>query len=162
MRSRSRSSQVSTDAERVFKELKPSFKIPRGRFQKGERNALTNIGNQLLTYLSTKMRCNYDIERLFPAITPEDKEAYFKTATGLKQFLSGYMSEKKLAALWHPQEEQDQFNWVIIRALSHYFLREKLVCSVATSTRVPSHYKPTHYSMRRKLLKMLSRKSIIQ
>ena len=71
---------------------RPRFKMPKGRLRKDERNAITNISSQLLTYLSRKMRCNYDIERLFPTIMPEDKEAYFKTINRLKQELFSYIS----------------------------------------------------------------------
>lgn len=157
---RSRGKERKTVAEdSAPKILKSRYKVPKGRLEKAERNALTNIGNQLLTFLCTKMRCNYDIERLFPTITPDEKQAYFTAAKGLRQHLYGYISERKLIEMWHPDEEPDHFHWVIIRALSHYFLREKLVCSVATSKRLPSEYKPYHFSVRRKLLRRLSQRT---
>ena len=59
---RSRRQEIEeVEGKSKLKRLKPKFKIPRGRLHKQERNALTNIGCQLLTFLSTRMRCNYDI-----------------------------------------------------------------------------------------------------
>lgn len=78
----------------------------------------------------------------------------------LKQHYFGYISEGKLIELWHPEEEPNPFHWTIIRALSHYFIREQAICSIMTSTRLPSSYKPVSVGVRRKLLAMLSRRTI--
>lgn len=85
------------------KQTKKIKRRSKEKLLKAERNALTNISNQLLTYLYTKKRCNYDLERLFPAITPDDKEGYFMFMRGLKQSMYGYISEEKLLDMWHPE-----------------------------------------------------------
>lgn len=71
-------------------------------FRKDERHALANISHQMLTFAATSSRCGYDLERLFPEISYEDKAAYFEFMARTKYQLRGYISEDALLQLWQP------------------------------------------------------------
>lgn len=102
-----------------------------------ERRARTNVGNILLTYLYIKKRSGYDVERLFPDITRDEKENYYRFMVQMKRNCSGYLNEYRLSLLWNPGPELDGLNYEIVRVLSHYFLREILPIAIVTSARLP-------------------------
>lgn len=106
-----------------------------------ERRARTNVGNLLLTYLYLRRRSSVDLERLFPEITQEEKDSYYRFIVQLKRNSSGYLNDYRLSLLWNPAPDLEGFNYQIIRVLSHYFLREKLPLSIMTSARMPSSHR---------------------
>jgi hypothetical protein len=124
--------------------------------EKPERNALTNMSNQLLTFLYTRRRSGQVLLRLFPNINVEEIDDYYLFVGQLKQSLYGYISEEKMLGLWHPDHEEQPFNYSVLRALSHYYLRERLIGAILTSKRMPKGSKTVHLKVRRKMLRLLS------
>ncbi len=65
-------------------------------------------------------------------------------------------AEEKMLGLWHPDHEEQPFNYSVLRALSHYYLRERLIGAILTSKRMPKGSKTVHLKVRRKMLRLLS------
>lgn len=114
---------------------------------------MTNIGNQLLTYLYIQKKNHRVIRKLFPSITEEELCHYYEFARKLKECMYGYFNQKKLKKLWHsqPANEKDRFNYEIVRKLSFYYLEHLLVLAIMTSKKMPASVKPLHLGIRRKM-----------
>jgi hypothetical protein len=132
---------------------KPLRKIQRKVQIRPERSALTNIGNQLLTYLYIQKKNHRVIRRLFPHITEEQLCSYYEFARKLKECMYGYFNQEKLKKLWHsePPNGKDRFNYEIVRKLSYYYLEHLLVLAIMTSKKMPAGVKPLHLNIRRKM-----------
>lgn len=122
--------------------------------QKGkpERNALTNIGNQILTFIYLKKKNHEVIRRMFPGLTLEQLREYYLFAKDLKQRMYGYINFDKLTDLWHLRQGKDELNFRILRGLSHYYIREGLISAILTSKKMPIKAKPIHLKVRRRIL----------
>lgn len=135
------------------KQPKPVRKPLRKVQIRPERSALTNIGNQLLTYLYIQKKNNRVIRRLFPDITDDELLSYYEFARKLKECMYGYFNQEKLKKLWHsePSSEKDRLSYEIVRKLSFYYLEHLLVLAIMTSKKMPVSVKPLHLHIRRKM-----------
>lgn len=81
------------------------------------------MSNQLLTFLYTRKRSGRVLLKLFPTLQEDELDDYYLFVGQLKQSLYGYISEEKMVNLWHPDHDEQPFNYSILRALSHYYVR---------------------------------------
>lgn len=65
----------------------------------------------------------------------------------------GYINYDKLDKLWHNETAQDQRNYLVMKRLSHLYVRDILVQAILTSKKMPNNGKPLHLKVRRSMLK---------
>lgn len=99
---------------------------------------ITNIGNQLLTFLRMRRKNQVVLSRIAPDLAEEQLIRYYSFAQKTKNSMHSYVSFDKLAGIWHDAlgNEEGLFFQAIIRRLSHYYLREMLVLAILTSKKM--------------------------
>lgn len=122
--------------------------------RKQERKALTNVGNQLLTFISVRRKDTSKILCLFPNFKESQLARYYCFAKSLKRSMYSYVTLKKLQSIWNavPETEEEDLYYRIIRQLSRYYIREMLVLGVITSKRIASNARLLHLKIGRRLL----------
>ena len=121
-----------------------------------ERNALTNIGNQLLSFLNMRRKSRLLLHRMFPEVDFEKIEQFYKLAKKIKRSMRGYISYRKLTDLWHnPPGDEEAIHHEIIRRLCHYYLSQNLISAVLTSKKIKAKSRLLHFKIRRKLIALI-------
>lgn len=98
--SSSKSYQPRRNPSRVVKAPKKKLRM------KPERNALTNIGNQILTFIYLRKKNQEFIKASFPDLSADELRVYYAFAKEIKQSMYGYINYDKLTLLWHPTDRK--------------------------------------------------------
>lgn len=64
---------------------------------------MTNIGNQILTFLYIEKKSGPTLLRMFPDISNEDLSKYYHFTKKLKECTYGYFNKSKLEKLWRKE-----------------------------------------------------------
>jgi|JI6StandDraft_1071083.scaffolds.fasta_scaffold56584_1 hypothetical protein len=82
-----------------------------------ERNAITNIGNQLLTFLSRRRKDDSLLNRLFPGLDESQTAEYYLFVKAIKRSMYCYVTLEKLENIWNaiPKTDEEAMFYQIIR-----------------------------------------------
>ena len=139
--------------KRIQKQL-----MEKHRLRRLKRNVITNIGNQLLTFLCMRRRSQMILSRIAPELKEEDQLAqYYSFTRMLKKSMHSYVSFGKLEDIWRTDFEgnEEMIFREVIRRLSSYYLREILPLAVMTSKKMNAQYRTQYLQLRRDLLTRL-------
>lgn len=129
--------------------------------QNPSRNIITNIGNQLLTFLCTPSKSEIKLRELRPDYEQHQIDEFFMFCRRVKKETDYYLNMQKMQALWYPQNLEDEFEdfQKILRTLSSYFLVELLPPCIITSTKMKKETKYHHIRVRKQLISLLRRRA---
>jgi hypothetical protein len=127
--------------------------------QNPSRNIITNIGNQLLTYLSNPTKSRTQLKLTFPHFREEEFEEFYGYMRNVKKQTDYYLNAKKMNDFWYPEHPNahQELNYQCVRLLSHQFLNDVLPTCILTSTKMKKETKWHHLRIRRELLGILKR-----
>lgn len=72
--------------------------------QDPQRNIVTNIGNQLLTFTTNKARCFRALETLSTGSDKKDLSGFFAYSRRLRGRVGYYLNFSKMRTIWYPKE----------------------------------------------------------
>lgn len=129
--------------------------------QNPSRNIITNIGNQLLTYISTPGKSEATLRQIRPQYERQDLDAFYLFTKKLKKDSDYYLNLHKMQALWYPVELELEFQDFqrAVRTLSSCFLSELLPPCIITSTKMKRETKYHHMKVRMQLINLLRRRT---
>ena len=119
-----------------------------------ERNALTNVGNQVLIFAYMGRRCGKLIHHCFPNLSEEQLTSYYAFAKRIKLSMLNYISMDKLAGVWTRPHPEEELNYRILRTVCLYFIQEQQAVSIVTSQKLLKEAKASHLKARRRLLSL--------
>ncbi len=91
--------------------LKGKFRRYKKRLMRPERKALSNIGNQILTFASSKKKSLAVLKSAFPDLSPSQINRFYDFAKEVKLTNYGYFSQQKLISLWDGSQFMDKRNF---------------------------------------------------
>lgn len=121
------------------------------------RNITSNVGNQLMRFLTNRYYSERIIDRLIPGCSPEWKNCYFREIARLKSRFGNYYNDQKLLELWFKRRDQhlpDTFLQVR-RIVSQQFLSSEMPRMVLTSKRISKKLRIEHIKKCRQVLRLL-------
>lgn len=104
------------------RKLASRSRIRKPNKMKPERSALTNITNQLLTFLYLKRKNGELMEKLCVGLSREQIQGYYTFAKELKQSMYGCVNEQRLTRMWLDEHPEEELNYNILRRFSFYYL----------------------------------------
>jgi hypothetical protein len=129
--------------------------------QNPSRNIVTNIGNQLITYLCSPGKSEARIRQLRPHYTRQDVDAFYTFTRKVKKETDYYLNMQKMQSFWYPEKSDstpEDFQ-KLLRILSAYFMAELLPPCILTSTKMKRETKLHHMRVRKQLLSLLCRRT---
>ena len=101
--------ETSTETDGLFKRnISRPKSIEKCRERRFERNVITNIGNQLLTFLRMRRKNQAVLFRIAPELTEKQLARYYLFAQKIKNSMHSYVSFDKLASIWHVDSETEE------------------------------------------------------
>lgn len=87
----------------------------------------------------------------------DTEDEFFQFVRSSRSKFTGYYNYKKLKLLWfgNGQPDSNQLNYRLIRTLSNYYIRNRLLSALMTSKKISKNLKASHFKARRRLLKLL-------
>lgn len=125
--------------------------------QNPKRNIITNIGNQLITFVSSRRKSESTLKRLFPSLTPEEVSNYYNFAVRIKQESEYYLNLEKIRKIWYCRHDtpNNSCQRKLMRQLSYHHLNFILPVSILSSRKMKSDSKMLHLKAKRVLVQQL-------
>ena len=127
--------------------------------QNPKRNIITNIGNQLITFVSSRRKSLKTLKRLFPALSSEEIDNYYDFAVRVKQESEYYLNLDKIRKVWYCRSDtpNNETQRRLMRQLSYHHLTHILPISILSSRKMKSESKVLHLKAKRVLVQQLRR-----
>lgn len=129
--------------------------------QNPSRNIVTNIGNQLITYLCSPGKSEARIRQIRPNYTRQDVDGFYAFTRKVKKETDYYLNMHKMQAFWYPENQSENYEdyQKLLRILSGYFMAELLPPCILTSTKMKKETKLHHMRVRKQLISLLCRRT---
>jgi hypothetical protein len=127
--------------------------------QNPSRNIITNIGNQLITYLSNPTKSQEILKIARPRISDEECYGFYEYMRLIKKQTDYYLNAEKMLSFWYPEHSNEDCKMYhkILRTISLYFLTHILPTCILTSTKMKKETKWHHLRVRKQLIRILTR-----
>lgn len=113
---------------------------------------MTNIGNQMITYLSSPRKSGRILSKAAQEISPVEKHNFYIYTKKLRQKTDYYLNLERIKDIWRGSNRSDPKLDRWIRILSAYFLRWMIPLSILTSKKMSKNSRMLHSRARKLLL----------
>lgn len=120
--------------------------------QNESRNILTNIGNQLITFLCSPKKSGKILGQTLPKPTAQETQDFYEYTGRIRHQTDYYLNIHKIKNFWRGSEHSDPKFDRWIRILSAYFLRWVVPLSILTSKKMSTNSRILHSRARKYLL----------
>lgn len=125
--------------------------------QNPKRNIITNIGNQLITFISSRRKSEKVLRKIYPDWTAAEVAEYYGFAGRVKQDSEYYLNIDKIRKIWHNKSEGAVLakRRRALRKLSFFHLNAILPGSILSSRKMRTDSKLLHLKARRVMMSQL-------
>lgn len=131
-------SEDRIDDEVALKQHRVSRKT--SKTQNPYRNTCTNLGNQVLGFVSAEKKSCGLLLRLFPELDEVGITRYYEYARKIRRTINGYMNFEKMSRVWNatPKAQDLRLHSMFLQ-MSHYYMVELSLPSLLTSKKLKKH-----------------------